>query len=147
MSHETCPLDRYRDANNSSEVDIPVYEDDAGHLNEVGAGSEDPDSQQLPRSYYARQQSWHVESAVTLPEDEPWPGIEDDMSDGENMDPLDTDMDGSDSGSEPSEYPSTQRAWHVVDDDNMDDPGSNTGFKIHEDGIETGVRGSVTRWN
>lgn len=62
------------------------------------------------------------------PEDEPWPGFEDNnrqdedennMSDGENVDPRDNDdeeddgeMDNrSDVSSQPSEYPSTQRAW------------------------------------
>ena len=58
-----------------------------------------------------------------LPEDEPWPGIEDRMSDGENVDPLEVDGDGdSEMSSQPSEYPSTQ-AWN----------GGDTGFRIHED--------------
>ncbi|MBE3041974.1 hypothetical protein IMZ48_05210, partial [Candidatus Bathyarchaeota archaeon] len=63
-----------------------------------------------------------------LPEDEPWPGIEDRMSDGENVDPkeggVDGDVDGegdSEMSSQPSEYPSTQ-AWN-----------GETGFRIHED--------------
>lgn len=59
-----------------------------------------------------------------LPEDEPWPGIEDRMSDGENVDPLAVDGDGdSDMSSQPSEYPSTH-AWN----------GDAGGFRIHEDG-------------
>lgn len=60
-----------------------------------------------------------------LPEDEPWPGIEDRMSDGENVDPRALDGDGdSEMSSQPSEYPSTH-AW------NGGDAG---GFRIHEDG-------------
>ena len=70
-----------------------------------------------------------------LPEDEPWPGIEDEahnnddhMSDGENVDPHHDQ--GSDVSSQPSEYPSTQmpppvpNEWH-----RRDQPG----FQIHED--------------
>ncbi|KAJ4267759.1 hypothetical protein NW762_003874 [Fusarium torreyae] len=60
-----------------------------------------------------------------LPEDEPWPGIEDqdEASDGENIDPHQTDP-GSNVSSQPSEYPSTQNAW----------PNNNTAeFHIHED--------------
>ncbi|KAF4443121.1 hypothetical protein F53441_11554 [Fusarium austroafricanum] len=60
-----------------------------------------------------------------LPEDEPWPGIEDqnDASEDENIDPHQTDP-GSNASSQPSEYPSTQNAW----------PDNNTAeFHIHED--------------
>ncbi|KAL0942560.1 uncharacterized protein CTRU02_200446 [Colletotrichum truncatum] len=68
------------------------------------------------------------------PEDEPWPGIEDQdhISDGENIDPLFSPAGGdddaqSDVSSQPSEYPSTQRGWQV--------PGADdgVGFRIHED--------------
>ncbi|KAH7325909.1 hypothetical protein B0I35DRAFT_474637 [Stachybotrys elegans] len=47
-----------------------------------------------------------------LPEDEVWPGIEDqdNLSDGENIDPRYSDH-ASDTSSAPSEYPSTQQAW------------------------------------
>ena len=60
-----------------------------------------------------------------LPEDEPWPGIEDqeNLSDGENIAPRYSDGQ-SDSSSQPSEYPSTQRVWPADDDE---------GFRIHED--------------
>lgn len=60
-----------------------------------------------------------------LPEDEPWPGIEDQgrrLSDGENIDPRESDH--SNVSSQPSEYPSTQSAWPAED---------NGGFQIHED--------------
>ena len=60
-----------------------------------------------------------------LPEDEPWPGIEDQehMSDGENIDPNKEADRQSDASSQPSEYPSTQRLW----------PEDQGGFQIHED--------------
>ncbi|KAF4784978.1 hypothetical protein HER10_EVM0001329 [Colletotrichum scovillei] len=70
---------------------------------------------------------------VHLPEDEPWPGIEDQehMSDGENIDPLFSptaeDDVHSEVSSQPSEYPSTQRGWQVPGADN------GVGFRIHED--------------
>jgi len=66
-----------------------------------------------------------------LPEDEPWPGIEDQMSDGENVDPrladhMQEDEEGTDASSQPSEYPSTQM-W------NHHGSGDGAGFHIHED--------------
>lgn len=60
-----------------------------------------------------------------LPEDEPWPGIEDrgHVSDDENLDPG-KDGHKSNASSQPSEYPSTQSVW----------PNDNTAdFHIHED--------------
>ncbi|KAH6891382.1 hypothetical protein B0T10DRAFT_485121 [Thelonectria olida] len=61
-----------------------------------------------------------------LPEDEPWPGIEDQdhMSDTENIDPQEGSQ-GSNVSSQPSEYPSTQSAWPTHD--------TNAEFEIHED--------------
>ncbi|KAK6217445.1 hypothetical protein QIS74_07559 [Colletotrichum tabaci] len=76
-------------------------------------------------SSYARQ--------IQLPEDEPWPGIEDQdhISDGENIDPLFSptaeDDVHSEVSSQPSEYPSTQRGWQVPGTD------GEVGFRIHED--------------
>ncbi|KEY71998.1 hypothetical protein S7711_00019 [Stachybotrys chartarum IBT 7711] len=69
----------------------------------------------------AARESQHAQ----LPEDEPWPGIEDqdNLSDGENIDPQYSDH-KSDSSSQPSEYPSTQRAWPADDEEE---------FRIHED--------------
>lgn len=68
------------------------------------------------------------------PEDEPWPGIEDQdrISDGENIDPLfsqTADDATSVASSQPSEYPSTQRGWGAQGADDDDD----MGFRIHED--------------
>ncbi|KAM5352535.1 hypothetical protein ACJ41O_005257 [Fusarium nematophilum] len=64
-------------------------------------------------------QSWQ------MPQDQPRPGIEDqdNVSDGENIDPHQDDH-CSDASSQPSEYPSTQQAWPTGDTD---------GFHIHED--------------
>ncbi|KAK2603683.1 hypothetical protein QQS21_004157 [Conoideocrella luteorostrata] len=66
-----------------------------------------------------------------LPEDEPWPGIEDQDhgSVGENMDPqqhVSPDDRHSIASSQPSEYPTTERTWPV-------DSQNGTGFHIHED--------------
>lgn len=61
------------------------------------------------------------QNSPQLPEDEPWPGIED----GENVDPREEALDGdgdSEMSSQPSEYPSTQ-VWN----------GGDAGFQIHED--------------
>ncbi|KAL9943231.1 hypothetical protein ACHAO5_007147 [Verticillium nonalfalfae] len=68
------------------------------------------------------------------PEDEPWPGIEDQdrISDVENIDPLfsqTADDATSVASSQPSEYPSTQRGWGAQGADDDDD----MGFRIHED--------------
>ncbi|KAK3942220.1 midasin [Diplogelasinospora grovesii] len=117
------------------------------------------------------------------PEDIPWLGIEDQMSDGENIDPssqqsleIHADDDGrSDVSSQPSEYPSTQRAqmaqeaqrnWRAPSVNMMDaDFGSGAqgqggrgsrndmGFHIHEDGDDEntsngslGLDGLDTQW-
>lgn len=65
-----------------------------------------------------------------LPEDEAWPGIEDQAhaSDGENRDPHHKSPDDqvSNASSQPSEYPATERAWPI-------NPDGDTGFRIHED--------------
>ncbi|OAQ61782.1 hypothetical protein VFPPC_14625 [Pochonia chlamydosporia 170] len=70
--------------------------------------------------------SSHDSHRRQLPEDEPWPGIEDQgrPSDGENIDPDEGEGKSSEASSQPSEYPSTQRAWPA--DNEM-------GFQIHED--------------
>ncbi|PKS07547.1 hypothetical protein jhhlp_006151 [Lomentospora prolificans] len=81
----------------------------------------------VPHLVTDRQQDYYGHQ---LPEDEPWPGIEDRMSDGENIDPLGppVDEDGdSQMSSQPSEYPSTQ-VW------NADVVANPTDFDIHEDG-------------
>lgn len=102
------------------------------------------------------------------PEDEPWPGFEDNnrhddedediMSDSENVDPHsnedeegddDDNMDNrSDVSSQPSEYPSTQRAWggptegremtHGLEGEDGHVVVGEIGFHIHEDEGEEG---------
>ena len=65
-----------------------------------------------------------------LPEDEPWPGIEDqeNVSDGENIDPNQAGQTErrSQGSSQPSEYPSTRSMW----------PEEGARFHIHEDAEE-----------
>jgi len=67
-----------------------------------------------------------------LPEDEPWPGIEDwpaacgEGNHGGQHASADDDDHHSNASSQPSEYPATQRAWPMHYDDE-------TGFHIHED--------------
>lgn len=150
--------------------DIDVYEDEPDELDHVDTDGEDEEKgepvwrdERLQAMHLAEQGHGHGQAqalATTLPEDEPWPGIEDKMSDGENVDPLSVETnevdveiddaagidDGSDVSSQPSEYPSTQRAWHVTDDapDNRGD--SKIGFKIHEDG-DADITGMGTQWD
>lgn len=107
----------------SEEVEI-YDEGSSGGYGEVEAGVGGAHAAQYPYSDleldYVRRQ---------LPEDEPWPGIEDRMSDGENVDPraLPVDGDGdSEMSSQPSEYPSTQ-VWNACQRDGHAD------FRIHED--------------
>ena len=151
--------------------DIDVYEDEPDELDDVDTDAEDEkrpgndasmypstrlQSRQLSEPEHGYGQALPLTSG-TLPEDEPWPGIED-MSDGENVDPFsgetndaDVEIDGaagldaaSEASSQPSEYPSTQRAWHVTDTapDNRD---SGVGFRIHEDG-DVDITGLETQW-
>lgn len=124
--------------------------------------------------HMAEQNHAHGQVVVTTtaPEDEPWPGIEDmSGSDGENVDPLSGESEeeegeaeveveigdvsmarerGSQGDAEregsscPSEYPSTQRAWHVTPEvgerqaqgrgsGQERERDSGVGFRIHED--------------
>ncbi|KAL2114528.1 hypothetical protein VUR80DRAFT_6013 [Thermomyces stellatus] len=86
---------------------------------------EDENEEDSPGSVEVVPQLLPGQNSQQLPEDEPWPGIEDRMSDGENVDPRAEEADGegdSETSSQPSEYPSTQ-AWN----------GENVGFRIHED--------------
>ncbi|OLN85966.1 hypothetical protein CCHL11_05375 [Colletotrichum chlorophyti] len=142
--YSNAPLTEIRPHGQGDVVDGSPTDDDEDHDPNHGStdkyGDEDDDSNysvemvthvmpiQEGDSSYSRQ--------IHLPEDEPWPGIEDQtaqdhMSDGENIDPLfspavDDDV-HSEVSSQPSEYPSTQRGWQV--------PGANdgAGFRIHED--------------
>lgn len=137
--------DDHGSSTDDEDPDIDVYEDERDMLDDLESESDHhPTGQQQPLE---DQQS---SSQPQGPEDEVWPGIEDNvMSDGENVDPLGVE-DGdevdnlSDVSSEPSEYPSTQRAWRlptVGEGREMthglegDEAGA-VGFKIHEDNGE-----------
>lgn len=98
------------------DFDIPIYESESdGSYSDESVASAEPTTRGAQPAFGS--QNWQ------LPEDEPWPGIEDreaHMSDGENVDPDRR----SDASSQPSEYPSTQRVW----------PADEGAFRIHEDG-------------
>ncbi|KAF5026327.1 hypothetical protein F66182_1591 [Fusarium sp. NRRL 66182] len=107
------------DFDDDSDFNIEIYESGS----EEDDGKESMDEIEIVTHNQATtdkgSQGWQ------LPEDEPWPGIEDqeDVSDGENVDPHHT-YPGSNASSQPSEYPSTQNAWPN---------GDTTEFHIHED--------------
>jgi hypothetical protein len=125
--------------------DVDVYEDEADMLDDLESGS---GGQHHPASHSQQHLTHNQSSPPQGPEDIPRRGIEDNMSNGENLDPLEGDGDGdgaddrSDVSSQPSEYPSTGRAWrvpaagdgrettHALEDD--DGPGG-VAFTIHED--------------
>lgn len=140
------------DMPDDDDPDVDVYEDEADMLDDLESGS---DGQHHPTGHSQHYRAHNQSSQPQGPEDIPWRGIEDNMSDGENLDPREVDADGdhaddrSDVSSQPSEYPSTQRAWrvpagadgrettHALEDD--DGPGG-VAFTIHEDpdGEESG---------
>jgi hypothetical protein len=166
-----------RDTDEDGDIDIDVYEDELDDLDEVDTDGDSQDGQHWhgTNTHLAQQDddAHHGQGyapGTTLPEDEPWPGIEDHMSDGENVDPLSSDEEegdveignvlvggghdgASDASSQPSEYPSTQRAWHVTDEgagpseaaagqeprrSGEGEVDSGIGFHIHED-LDTDV--------
>ncbi|KAG6009468.1 hypothetical protein E4U54_008554 [Claviceps lovelessii] len=116
-------------------------EDDDDDDGDGGGGDDDEDDNEeeeekkasrhavgYPRVFDHRRHDSHDRQ---LPEDEPWPGIEDwpDACGGENHGPQHTSPDDdhhSNASSQPSEYPATQKAWPMHYDDE-------TGFHIHED--------------
>lgn len=122
-------------ADSDVDIDIDVYEDELDDLDDIDSESAGAASQQ--RQLLAAHQSSQEAQHAQLPEDEPWPGIEDNMSDGENMDPLEIEIEdaegGSDVSSQPSEYPSTQRAWNHPAEGEGSRSNDGVGFKIHED--------------
>lgn len=103
--------------------DVEFYEDSSSGDSD-GDDSESSTSAEVVT--HAQAGVSHDSQQYEFPEDEPWPGIEDlhRMSDGENVDPHEADR-HSNASSQPSEYPSTQRAW----------PQAKNGveFQIHED--------------
>jgi hypothetical protein len=139
----------YHDLDDDAEdddYDMHAYENDSGDLygddddaeddddeDYEGVNGGDDDTMSMKRVTHAPDdrrdpgESQHAQ----LPEDEPWPGIEDydHISDGENIDPRRADAQ-SDTSSQPSEYPSTQSNWPPA--------GASAGagaseFHIHED--------------
>ncbi|KAK2615714.1 hypothetical protein N8I77_002449 [Diaporthe amygdali] len=133
------------DMADEDDPDVDVYEDEADMLDDLESGS---DGHHHPAGQSRRHREQNQSSQPRGPEDIPWQGIEDNnMSDGENLDPRDAEDDGdhaddrSDVSSQPSEYPSTQRAWRVPDVGEgremthalEDDAPGGIGFTIHED--------------
>jgi hypothetical protein len=139
--------------------DIDVYEDEDS-LDGVGIDT-GMDASRMVRSPSGAMTYGQAGGRQLLPEDEPWPGIEDHMSDGENVEPgLEPGMEsqGSGASSQPSEYPSTQNAWAGQEGDGHErgavgdrrgvGVGDEEGFMIHEDGQEdvNGPRGTTSQW-
>ncbi|KAL8377717.1 hypothetical protein RB595_008418 [Gaeumannomyces hyphopodioides] len=143
---------------------VNVYEDFSGDEDENDENAAKGEGSSRRRRSGAAPESQEQPEAQLNPEDEPWPGIEDIMSDGENVDParlsssdeaaavvelnnLGEDA-ASDVSSQPSEYPSTQRAWHMQEagfggGGRRSDPGPGAGFTIHED---DDAGGGPMRW-
>jgi hypothetical protein len=149
-----------------ADPDIDVYEDEADradHVNADSGGYFDSDSPARQTGGHAHQSQFseygHGQGHIrprTLPEDEPWPGIEDHMSNGENVDPLSTEIDIADEvdeqsnvSSQPSEYPSTQRAWHKDEnqrrESSLGEDLDDVEFEIHEDG-DVDISDFNTQW-
>lgn len=134
----------------NADYDMYIYESDSNGSYGSGSydeGDDDDDdasiaSAQIVTHIEPTSQHEHESQSWPLPEDEPWPGIEDrdrhQRSDGENIDPHQMSQESeAEASSQPSEYPSTQRAWpedrassavdfriHEDDDDNDEDHGS-----------------------
>lgn len=137
--HSNAPIQDFAHTRAGSAAPRPAY-DDTHHGDELydveyydeddNTGSEQSDEESASTS--SAEVVTHADAGVGhdsqpwhLPEDEPWPGIEDQghLSDGENIDPDEAER-HSDASSQPSEYPSTQSAWPRTDD---------AEFRIHED--------------
>ncbi|CEI67177.1 unnamed protein product [Fusarium venenatum] len=118
-SGSVAPTAAQDEFDDDSDFNIDIYESGSDDMedNESVDGMEVVTHEQaLPGR---RSQGWQ------LPEDEPWPGIEDQRAaeDNENVDPHHSDP-ASNVSSQPSEYPSHQNVW----------PNNNsTEFHIHED--------------
>lgn len=153
--HSNAPLQEVRPVRGSSVLrqppeypsdedynqDIEIYESGSEGL--YDDDDEDDESighiEMVQHAQYSTAQS-HL--GQQLPEDEVWPGIEDQdhLSDGENIDPREIDQ-RSDVSSQPSEYPSTQRAWPAenaataaaANTSSTGTTATATGFQIHED--------------
>lgn len=123
VAHNAPPYPYDEDEAGDEDFDIEIY--DTG--SEESYGNESVGSaQSMTHDAQPTNPVPHDSQPWQLPEDEAWPGIEDAerMSDGENIDPHHADR-RSDVSSQPSEYPSTQRAWPIDDG----------AFHIHEDDV------------
>ncbi|KAK0387442.1 hypothetical protein NLU13_5754 [Sarocladium strictum] len=121
-------------ADEDGDFDIQIYESESEDADFDGSSESAEEEEMMTHAQPRRPESLVRQAHAMLPEDEPWPGIEDQElhgSDGENVDPSaigDREDVASDVSSQPSEYPSTQRAWP--------EGGVEGGFLIHEDGDE-----------
>jgi hypothetical protein len=114
------------DENINDDYPMDVYENSSdGLYDDDEEYEEDESDDSVLRVTHTHGDNEHDSQHAQLPEDEPWPGIEDPdrISDGENVDPRRADQ-RSDTSSQPSEYPSTQAQWP---------PTTSTEFHIHED--------------
>ncbi|GJN70963.1 hypothetical protein PLIIFM63780_002446 [Purpureocillium lilacinum] len=143
--YSNAPLQELRPVRSSSVARtateyLPEYDNPLAHIDIYESASDesyvDGDEEEEDESVTSEDIVTHVpplgdSQQWQLPEDEPWPGIEDRardrLSDGENIDPIQQPNDGqhSEASSQPSEYPSTNHAWPEGDD--------GAGFDIHED--------------
>lgn len=143
--YSNAPLQELRPVRSSSVARtateyLPEYDNPLAHIDIYESASDesyvDGDEEEEDESVTSEDIVTHVpplgdSQQWQLPEDEPWPGIEDRardrLSDGENIDPIQQPDDGqhSEASSQPSEYPSTNHAWPEGDD--------GAGFDIHED--------------
>jgi hypothetical protein len=112
------------DEDADDDYDMGAYEDSSDMLDD-DEDCEDEMSDDNLREMTHPRDGEHESQHTQLPEDKPWPGIEDTgcMSDGENVDPRQVDQ-RSDTSSQPSEYPSNDPVWP---------PSGGTEFRIHED--------------
>jgi hypothetical protein len=105
------------------DADIEIYESDSEDEDDSGSAPMVTDAQP--------NHPLQIAQGYPMSEDEPWPGIEDQVQrpDGENIDPTgggsEADEADDNHSSQPSEYPSTQIIKR--DEDEEDD------FRIHED--------------
>lgn len=114
--------DGEEDVNADELYDVEFYEDSDSDETDGGENNSTTSAEIVT---HAQAAVGHDSQQWQFPEDEPWPGIEDQhqVSDRENVDPKETDR-RSDVSSQPSEYPSTQNAWPRAE---------GVGFHIHED--------------
>lgn len=126
------------DDDEDDDIDIPIYESsgsDQSFVDENGDENDGDDDKSIIASAQpaARPHPALRSSSPTWQmRDVPWPSIQDHgdthHSDGENVDPNVMDVEHeTDNSSQPSEYPSTQKAWPGQPED------ASSEFSIHQD--------------